>query len=197
MATNFNVTSSESTLFYNATDEGINMFGIPLKYLRAVNKNKDEILGEFQHQIYDQSTVYDIYGMLENKISFDGGDLYSKFGIAMQDSMNIFVSGKTFDDLDFQPVAGDIVYWSASNAALEVIRADNETEESGFYTGGTTMAWKLVTRKYTYDSDIFSTGIEKIDETIENLKLNDAEIPTQIDDAINSILDSDEKSPWE
>lgn len=198
MSTNFNVKSAESTLYYDATAECIDMFGIPLKYIRANNKNLDSILGEFQHQVYDATEVYDIYGILENPTAFEGQDLYSKFGITIQDSCNIFVSDKTWQNLGFFPASGDIIYWIDANTALEVTRASRELEESGFYLGGrTAIAWKVITKKHTFDNDTFSTGIEKIDNTLQNIVTADNKIPTNIDNAINSILDDVEKSPWE
>lgn len=195
---NFNVSLEESTLFYDSTHEAIGMFGTPLKYIKAENKEKDVILGEFKQQNYSSNNVYDIYGKFENVTSFEGENLYSKFGIFAQDSMNIYVSDKTFVDLGFTPKPNDILWWSDAGVALEVTRASKEQEESGFYLGGRkVVAYKLVTHKYIFDNDNFESGITELDDKANNIISADEIKKTNLDDSINDILDSNETSPWE
>jgi len=111
--------------------------------------------------------------------------------------MNIYVSDKTFVNLGFQPAVNDIVYWIDGKAALEITRASREQPETGFYVGGRqAIAWKLITHKYLFDNDKFDTGVEELDSAAsisdeDNIKITD------IDDAIEDILNGAEKSPWE
>lgn len=195
---NFNVSSAESNLFYNVADESIKLFGVPLKYIKAENQEKDSILGEFKQQNYTAANVYNIYGKFESVDGFaEPLDLYSKFGIQVQDSMEIFVSDKTFTDLGFTPLPNDIIYWIDGRAALEVTKANREMSNSGFYLGGRpAIYWKVSTRKYIFDNDTFSTGTN-LDNIMSNVTSADRISIADINTSINNILDSDESSPWE
>lgn len=199
---NFNVKLIESDLFINATDEAINHFGVPLVYIRAVNKNRDEILGEYQRQHYLAENVYELYGMFETFSSFEGElDLYSKFGIQVQENMHINISSKTFLDLGFQPMQNDLIYWNDGNSVFEVTFVSRDVDNTAaFFMGGKphAMVWKLTAKKYVFDNDIVKTGISAIDDSIIASYIDsDKESAQEIDNAINNILDSEEKSPWE
>lgn len=198
---NFNITVAESKIFYDAMDEAIEHFGVQLIYIRAENKNRDAILGEYLQQEYKSENVYEVYGRFESLAAFEGElDLYSKFGIQTQENMHINISSKTFNDLGFQPMQNDIIFWKDGQCAFEVTFVSREVDDTAFYMGGkpNAIVWRITTHKYVYDNDKFSTGVSALDsDVIESVTETDNERIDDINDVINNILDSDERAPWD
>lgn len=198
---NFNMTMAQSKIFYDAYDESIRQFGVPFKYIVADNRNTDTILGECKQQNYVADNVYDIYGYFESLAAFEGEqDLYSKFGIRNDETMHIFISSKSMSALNLTPQIRDLIFWADPGYIFEVTYVSREVDDTAFFMGGkpNAIVWRLTTRKYIYDNDVFNTGIDKIDNQIigaavegDNAKID------EIDLAINEILDNTESSPWE
>lgn len=198
---NWNMTLADTTIFYDAYDESISQFGVPFKYIVADNRNTDVLLGECKQQNYTASNVHDVYGYFESLAAFEGEqDLYSKFGIRNDETMHIYISSKAMAALGIQPNIRDIIFWADAGYMFEITYVSREVDDTAFFMGGkpNAIVYRLTTRKYIYDNDVFETGIDKIDNQIidtavqaDNAKMD------EIDLAINDILDNTENSPWE
>lgn len=198
---NWNIALADSDIFYNAVDEVISQFGMPLKYIRATNKNLDKILGEFQHQNYTADGVYDVYGTFSDLNPFNQDqELYSKFGIQISDTLSIFISDKLFKELGFNPSINDLIFWGDYNILYEVTRIDKDIDTSAKFMAGkpNALLWELSVNKYVYDNDTMQTGIEEIDNEMIQVTVDaDDQKLVDIDVAIQTILDDTEKSPWD
>jgi hypothetical protein len=198
---NWNITLADSEIFYNAVDEVISQFGMPLKYIVATNKNLDKILGEFQHQNYTADGVYDVFGTFSDLNPFSQDqELYSKFGIQISDTLSIFISDKQFVELGISPNVNDLIFWGDYSILYEVTRIDKDVATSAKFMAGkpNALVWELSVNKYVYDNDTMQTGIEEIDNDMIQVTVDaDDQKLVDIDDAIQTILDNTERSPWE
>jgi hypothetical protein len=116
MAWNLNNKSNEYRLYRNQSKELIDMYGVQMEYFKVTHKNKNVTFAEYEYR----ETTNDVHKIMmypENLETFDNaGDLFSKFGMQISDSVNLIVSTETFkyiyDITDFKnsfKAVGDII----------------------------------------------------------------------------------------
>ena len=90
----------EYELFRSTSEELINLYGVPIKYLITEKINQDEIFGEHSHIKIDNETVHPLYAMPSATDYWEGdSQLFSKFGLQSLDTINIFIARSEMEKL--------------------------------------------------------------------------------------------------
>ena len=117
MAWNLNNKTNEYRLHRNQSKELIDIYGIQMTYFKITQKGKNSVFEEYTYKESNPDNVYQIMMYPENVETFDNaGDLFSKFGMQVTDSVNLIVSTETFKNIydltDFQNAfasVGDVI----------------------------------------------------------------------------------------
>lgn len=169
---NFNIGSvghtNEYNLFKNMTEEGINLYGIPVKYLITEKVNKDFIFGEWSHLKVNKDSVFEIYMLpVESESWSSQGDLFSKFGLQNLDTIQVIISVKTMEEIHpnivnrtgkgFDWIIGNLVVLP-SNKIMEITNIDTEVQglNNIFTYDLNKNAYQLTLRQYIANNDDYS-----------------------------------------
>lgn len=99
---NFNFSNQpEYSLNTSLTNELINLYGIPIKFLVVQKINKDDIVfGDFSHLKTDSDKIFTINALPENSENWDQtGFDFNSFGLTNFDSISLFVSRSSMDEI--------------------------------------------------------------------------------------------------
>jgi hypothetical protein len=169
---NFNIGSpghtNEYNLFKNMTEEGINLYGIPVKYIKAEKVNKDFVFGEWSHIKVDYENIYEIYMLpVESETWSSQGDLFSKFGLQNLDTIQVIISVKTMEEIHpnivtrtgkgFDFIIGNLVVLP-SNKIMEITNIETEVQglNNIFTYDLNKNAYQLTLRQYIANNDDYS-----------------------------------------
>jgi hypothetical protein len=109
--------TSEKSLYEDITIEALKIYGHDVFYIPRTIVNTDGIFNEAELSKF--GSAYQIEMYVENTDGFEGeGDLLSKFGVEVRDSMTLVLSTRRWEQLigRFQPAAevrpqeGDLIY---------------------------------------------------------------------------------------
>jgi hypothetical protein len=161
-------TTNEQDLLQDLVDEQIKMFGKNVYYLPRKLVKEDQIfvedtLSKFEH-------AYEIEVYLDDAGGFRGdGDLFSKFGVRIADSVTFIVSRRRFtqavDDLgeliiEGRPNEGDLIWFPLVGKMFEIKFVDHEVP---FFQLGKMYVWGLRCEMFEYSEEDIETGIPEID----------------------------------
>lgn len=157
---NFNMnTNPEYDLNASLIDEMINLYGILTKFIIVEHINSDDIIFKDYSSIKTNSSdIYEVYMMPENSDSWDNsGYMYSQFGLANMDNINLFCSKTSIDfmGLDIKNLISNLVVLP-NNKIMEI--TNFEFEVPG------------INNLYTYNN---SKSVYKLSLKPYNVKLND------------------------
>ena len=176
MATNFYFQSgipggrsSEQVLMEDIIIECLKIYGFDTYYIPRVAVNEDDILGEDVLNRY--SSAYPLEMYMQNVTGFEGdGDLMTKFGVEIRDSVTLVVARRRWDEviarsgdavLTTRPAEGDIVYFPLTKAFFEIKFVESTDP---FFQVGKLYVYKLQCELMQYSSERFNTGISEIDD---------------------------------
>lgn len=157
----------EQNLIQNLANEMIKIYGIDIYYIiRNTNQNNiDPLLDQAPTSYFEIAVPIEMYIN-----SYDGflgqGDLLTKFGLDVADKLVVSVSRTRFaEDIGSQnnlirPREGDLIYFPLSNGIFEIKFVEHE---AAFYQRGALQYFELQCEKYSYNNEIFNTGIPAID----------------------------------
>jgi len=198
---NFNLKPTEIGTYINQFHESINTFGIKAKYLFSENINKDDLLGEYDHVKYTGNNAFDVYIKFQDDSTFNSDDLYSNFGLQMTDTIKIYVSKKTFENLPrIEPQANDLIVVDEMDNIFEITHVERELDGVGFYGGKEKfIGFLLTTHYYKINSDSFDEELSlELDEVPRNETRKETESSNneKIENEFDMFVDNSEKSPW-
>ena len=169
--------SGEQNLVQDLINEQLRMYGvevhyIPRQYITSNTVLREVIDSEFNH-------AYPIEAYINN---FDGyGDntqLLSKFGIQATNEINLIISQERFTDyisplmanlpnvrLSTRPKEGDLIYFPLGKRLFEVKFVEHEKP---FYQLQKNYVYELRCELFRYEDEDIDTGIETIDELVED-----------------------------
>lgn len=128
----------EQDLVEDLTIEAIKIYGHNVKYLPRTRVNTDHLFGEDTLSTFDEAVNVEMY--IKNVEGFEGeGDLLSRFGLQIRDSVTFTVARKRFDQAITSPkVLTEVGY----NLIFE--DGNNKTPSRQFLTGSKdTFAFEL------------------------------------------------------
>lgn len=188
---------NDQSLYESIVTESISIYGVDAYYIPRDSVNIDELFGEDTLSAFKKLRTIECY--VEDTSGFGGaGDLISKFGLEVKDTMNFVISKRRFReifghyyDID-RPKEGDLLYFPLSKGFFEVTFVEHEAP---FYQLGKNYTFRLNTELFRYSQEKIQTNNDVIDElqtTLENDNsvanepyANNNEIESEADDVLD------------
>lgn len=173
-----NNSTSEQNLIQSLVNEQLKMYGveiyyIPRKYLKKNTVIKEVIQSEF-------TSAYPLEAYIDNYDGYGGqGTLLSKFGIMNNDDLTLIVSRERYEtyitpltenlpniELATRPKEGDLIYFPLGDRLMEIKYVEHEQP---FYQLQKNYVYQLRCELFRYEDEVLDTGIETIDDEIEQI----------------------------
>jgi hypothetical protein len=161
-------TTGEQGLIQDLVDEQIKMFGKNVYYIPRILVKEDDVFGEDTLSKFEGAFELEVY--LEDAGGFRGdGDIFSKFGVRIQDQVTFIVSRRRFtqavDDnaqliVEGRPNEGDLVHFSMVGKTFEIQYVEHELP---FYQLGKNYIWGLRCELFEYSDEDITTGVSEVD----------------------------------
>ena len=157
----------EKRLYEDITIEALRIYGHDVYYIPRTIVDTNAIFNEDALSKFGESFQIEMY--VENTDGFEGdGDLLSKFGVEIRDSMTLALSTRRWEQLvgRFQPTAesrpqeGDLIYFPLVNGLFEIRFVE---DQSPFYQLQNLPTFKLTCELFEYGNEALDTGVEAID----------------------------------
>ena len=145
----------ESLIIENIKIHGMEMYYIPRNML-----NRDDLFGEAAYSRFESFKMIEMY--MDSTNSFEGGDMFTKFGLEIRDSAKFTCSKKRFkrETGMERPMEGDLLYLPINRGLFEVKFVEHENP---FYKLGKLYVYQLTVEKFQFSEEEFNTGIPEID----------------------------------
>lgn len=182
--------NNEWNIVNDATDEFINQYGVPVKYLPRTAVAEDTLFGEDGLSTFDE--VIDCKMYLEDHTIFGGsGDMFSQFGLEINDTLKLKIQQNHIVELlsGELPEIGDLIQFNFNNDIFEITFVE---DEEIFYISGAQTTYTLSAKRFEYSGEILTTGDDDID-------ILDSENTSSIDDSDQThsdVLDFTETNPF-
>lgn len=159
--------TSEQRLYEDITIEALKIYGHDVFYIPRKIVNTDAIFNE--DALSEFGDAYQIEMYIENTDGFEGeGDLLSKFGVEIRDSMTLVLSTRRWEQLvgrfqnpeETRPQEGDLIYFPMVKGLFEIKFVE---DESPFYQLKNLPTFKLSCEQFEYNNEAIDTGISEID----------------------------------
>jgi hypothetical protein len=184
MATNFYFQSgvpggrsSEQLLVEDIIIECLKIYGFDVYYMPRQTVYQDNILNEDVLNKFDYAYPLEMY--MSSNMGFEGeGDLLTKFGVEVRDTATFIVSRRRWDEvvartgtaqLTTRPAEGDVLYFPLTKAFFEIMRVDSTDP---FFQVGKLYVYKLECELLRFSSERFNTGVEEIDEIVDDKSMD-------------------------
>lgn len=171
-------TSGEQSLIQDLINEQLRMYGVEVYYIPRKYMTEKTVIKEIIESKFDDA--YPIEAYIDN---FDGyGEnniILSKFGIQAQNEINLIISKERFEnyispliknqsniELSSRPKEGDLVYFPLGDRIFEIKFVEHEKP---FYQLQKNYVYELRCELFRYEDEIIDTGIDEIDNNIEDL----------------------------
>ncbi len=187
--TNFSF-AAEQNLMEDLVIESIKIHGIDVKYMPRTLVNKDDLYGEDVLSKFENA--YDVEMYIKNVEGFEGeGDLLSRFGLEIRDSMTLTVAKSRFETEvtgQVRPNEGDLIYFPLNDKLFEIKFVEHEAV---FYQHGKLYIYDLRVELFDYSSEIISTGNTEIDGIQSEYSLDTLNYELIIEGGADSLLAED------
>ena len=165
--------SGEQDTLENITIETIQAMGRDMVYIPRDIITKDDIFGDDRLSKFDKGFDLEMY--IQSIDGFEGeGDLLSKYGLQINDRIELIVSRKRFEQVVTslssitRPREGDLIYFPLSDTLFEINFVEHENP---FYQLGKLYVYKLSCETFAYSlTSEIETGISDIDDVDSDRK---------------------------
>jgi hypothetical protein len=161
-------TTPEKRLFEDITIEALKIYGHDVYYIPRKIVDTNSIFNE--DALSKFGSAYQIEMYVENTDGFEGdGDLLSKFGVEVRDSMTLVLSVRRWEQLigrfqtpaEARPQEGDLIYFPLVKGLFQITFVEDETP---FYQLQNLPTFKLSCELFEYGNEAIDTGVAAIDE---------------------------------
>lgn len=192
--------------------ESIAFGGVNTMYLPRTMNNIDEVFGEPEHSSF-KGNYFDIEMYINETEQFGGeGELLSKFGVEIRDSLTFWVSKKRFAEetnyknvanteqmFSNQPREGDLIYIPALQGNFFQVMFV-ETRKI-FFAQGSVPLYELACEKFEYSGETFATGNTIIDSIsveypVSNTETTDPDNTDDFNMISDDLIDFSEDNPF-
>jgi hypothetical protein len=158
--------TAEQDLAEDLIVESIEIHGHNVYYVPKTLVNFDGVYGE--DDLSEYNSAYQIEMYIKNVDGFGGmGDLMTKVGFQINDSMNLTVARRTFGELvtaeepaRTRPLEGDLIFFPLNQKLFQIRFVEHE---AAFYQFGALYTWDLSIELFEYSGERLNTGIAAID----------------------------------
>lgn len=163
---NFYKNNQEFNLYNNMALESIEIFGIDCLYMPRSVRKTDMLFGEDSGAYFTNETSFEIKMYLEDTLSFGEDEMYSKFGLTVNNRCTLFVQQDRIRNLiGDEPFFGDLIYIPMFNRLFEVI---NPEEKNTHFLFGRLMTYAIKCELIKYSQEKIDVGIDEIDNLYGN-----------------------------
>lgn len=166
-------TTGEQGLIQDLVDEQIKMFGKNVYYIPRTLVKEDDIFGEDTLSKFEGAFEVEVY--MEDAGGFRGdGDIFSKFGVRIQDQVTFIVSRRRFtqavDDnaqliVEGRPNEGDLIHFPLVGKTFVIQYVEHEVP---FFQLGKMYVWGLRCELFEYSDEDIDTGVPEVDALQSN-----------------------------
>jgi hypothetical protein len=168
---------TEQGLIQDLINEQLRMYGVEIYYLPRKYVTEKTIIKEVIESKFDNA--YPIEAYVDTYEGYEGqGTILSKFGIQPLTDLTLIISKERFEEyisplirgqsnikLSTRPKEGDLVYFPLGDRLFEIKFVEHEKP---FYQLQKTYVYELKCELFRYEDEIVDTGIDHIDDNIEN-----------------------------
>jgi hypothetical protein len=160
-------TTPEKRLYEDITIEALKIYGHDVYYIPRTIVNTDAIFNEDALSKFGEAFQIEMY--VENTDGFEGdGDLLSKFGVEVRDSMTLVLATRRWEELvgrfqstpESRPQEGDLIYFPLVKGLFQISFVE---DESPFYQITNLPTFKLTCELFEYGNEAIDTGIAEVD----------------------------------
>ena len=160
-------TTPEKRLYEDITIEALKIYGHDVYYIPRTIVNTDAIFNEDALSKFGEAFQIEMY--VENTDGFEGdGDLLSKFGVEVRDSMTLVLATRRWEELvgrfqaspEGRPQEGDLIYFPLVKGLFQITFVEDETP---FYQIANLPTFKLSCELFEYGNEAIDTGIAEVD----------------------------------
>jgi len=139
----------ELGLFQSQLDEGTELFGVSVVYIKVDHEQPDEIFAEYLGEKMSEGTeIYLILDQIDEDFQTEDAMMHSKFGIQFNfGECTFWASKEYFQSYGITPQAGDLIYYKKIEKLFEISKT---TEQHKF--------------KVRLDCDLYNYDHIEIDE---------------------------------
>jgi len=150
----------EQNLIEDLTIEAIKIHGMEMYYLPREMVRKDDFFGDVPYSRFSTFKMIEMY--MDTTTAFEGGDMFTKFGFEIRDSVKFTVSRKRFkrETGMERPMEGDLLFLPLNNGLFEIKFVEHENP---FYQLGKRLTFQLTCELFQYSEEKMETGIPEID----------------------------------
>jgi len=163
-----NGTRQEQDLYESLVIEAIKIYGQDCYYIPRKIVKKDLIINEDLISEFEKAFKIEMY--VDSVDGFEGdGQLLSKFGLEIRDSVNLVVSNLRWNQLvgrygytadSVRPLEGDLIYFPLTSGLFEIKFVE---DKKPFHQLKDIPIFRLSCELFEYESQEIDTGIEEID----------------------------------
>ena len=190
---------SEQNLYESLIIECIKIYGFELFYIPRTSFNRDLILNEDSLNLYQFAYSLEMY--FKNVTGFAGeGDLLTKFGVEIRESATLIVARSRWEkevsrsgqaQLTTRPAEGDIVFFPLTKSIFEIRKVE---DREPFFQIGKLYVYELQVELMQYSSERISTGIDEIDDIVENQSLDIQNYELTLESGFSMLLEQETNS---
>ena len=161
-------TTPEKRLYEDITIEALKIYGHDAYYIPRTIVNTDSIFNEDALSKFGEAFQIEMY--LENTDGFEGdGDLLSKFGVEIRDSMTMVLATRRWEELigrfqspaEARPQEGDLIYFPLVKGLFQITYVE---DDNPFYQLSNLPTFKLTCELFEYGNEAIDTGIAEVDD---------------------------------
>jgi len=163
-----NGTRQEQDLYESLVIEAIQIYGQDCYYIPRRIVKKDLIINEDLISSFEKAYKIEMY--VESVDGFEGdGQLLSKFGLEIRDSVNLVVANLRWNQLIGQhgysensarPLEGDLIYFPLTSGLFEIKFVE---DKKPFHQLKDIPIFRLSCELFEYESQEIDTGVDEID----------------------------------
>ncbi len=168
---------SEQGLIQDLINEQLRMYGVEIYYLPRQYITKKTVIREVIESEFN--AAYPIEAYVDTYDGYEGaGTLLTKFGVQPYTDLTLVISKERYEnyisplireapsiELSTRPKEGDLIYFPLGDRLFEIKFVEHEVP---FYQLQKTYVYTLRCELFRYEDEIIDTGINVIDDNVEN-----------------------------
>ena len=175
---------TEQGLVQDLINEQLRMYGIDVYYMPRKYVTEKTVLREVIESKFENA--YPIEAYVENFEGYsENATLLSKFGIQSTNEITLIISKERYENyiapliksipnikLSSRPKEGDLIYFPLGDRIFEIKYVEHEKP---FYQLQKNYVYELRCELFRYEDEIIDTGVDDIDDTLEEIAGADGE----------------------
>lgn len=197
----------EANTYHQILKEAVWKHGTDVIFVPRVLVGVEQIFGEYLAPVLSKGHPFRMF--VDEVENWNGtGDMYSRFGLKVQDSMTCWLPIDSFREQNpdgsdgelLYPQHNDLIYHVPSKKLFEITHVENESHPS-FYLFGNMRCYKFTTTLYSFsheevvDDPSLPEGLFDLSQRVEGQEFDRSNRRYQDRTVFEETLDTTEKNP--